>query len=505
MATIIACFTAVPEVWLDVLCDTPILFLRLLQTNKTLNTLWSRVLDTWRRMTARLIEMKVGAYVAQVYPFFVVENERFLAHRAKDRESTISTRCYSLTLSEQFGINAGFFSVRGVPKCDRTNEYYYYVAYDEYTRHFVEVLQYLTDRLHDEYFDECPLAYILYTKDVKRILITYLGLSDESMGHPIACYLDGFLVSHGLVNEKDVTPKFSYPSNMSPLIENMRSVAEEIGMYVKVVPDLLDKLALSLKVATKPPKAIRLDAKFIRPYYENLLVMYANEPQCEKTLFLRLFGSLTPRIFSWGQPSQDYSFPSNATSTQSPRPSTLCQAWRDDDTRTPATFNFGQALQNDKRIATSSDDDDNDTCTGSPRTFSFGRPSQEYATGYPRPFTFGEAWRDNDTQKPATFNFGHTPQNDKRITTTALSDDGDDTCTGSPRTFSFGRPSQEYGTQSLRPFTFGQASRDIDIQKPATFTFNQAPQNDKCITVASSDDDTRTESPRTFFFGPLYQ
>jgi hypothetical protein len=305
-------FMFAPEALFEVLRDRPLFFLRLLQINKALNKLWSQFPDIWRLMTKQLVEMELNSYMSQVYPFFVVENERFFAHTAYvlntldflGRNKYAIAKFGSLVVRPELGMGLGLFVERQVLQGDKKNEYYYYVPYDDYTRHFVTLLQYL---FHFS-FNNVHRDMIIHT------LASYLGISPFQ--NFLACYLDGFLITPELVKESDGTTRFISCTDMAPLLKRLEESMNKFkitatmsgektiirilqGMRLtstfesKVVPNPKEELAAlkRLPIPTELTKAVRLDATTIKPFYEKLSLMYASTPQGEKTLFLRLLGS----------------------------------------------------------------------------------------------------------------------------------------------------------------------------------------------------------------------
>lgn len=315
----IASFMLAPEALLEVLRDRPVLFLRLLQTNKTLNKLWSQFPEIWRLMTRQLVEMELNSYMSYVYPFFVLENERFVAHTAyasnmidfMGRDKYAITKNDNLVIRPELGMGLGLFVDRQVLEGDKTNRYYYFLPYDEYTRRFVTLLQYL---LHFSYDN-------VHRDMIIRTLASYLGISP--FHNFLVCYLDGFLITSELVKESDGTTHFIPCSDMASLLKRLEESVSKFNINVTtttmtttgasekmiirvlqgmrltstfestVVPNLKEELAIlsRLPIPTELTKAVRLDAMTIRPFYDKLSVMYASTLQGEKTLFMRLLSS----------------------------------------------------------------------------------------------------------------------------------------------------------------------------------------------------------------------
>lgn len=308
-----ASFIAAKDPLLVMLRYKPILFLRLLQTNKALNKLWLEFPGIWRVMTQQLVEMELGGYMAEVYPFFVAENERFRAHSVflsnnvdfAGRDKYAVSRNGHLIVRPELGIGLGLFVELPIFTGDLTNEHYYYVPYDNYTRLVITVLQYLL-----QYSSERG-----HRAKVREMLVKYLGVK-ESLDF-LVCYLDGFLVTREFINDAGDAAIFTHPTDMASFLETLRQIVEKYRLDVsydlgKMIVRVFEGMQLrgiifdsnvkpnplgdlnsldKLSVATKPPKAIKLDATTMKDFSGKVSLLYANAPQGEKTLFLRLLGS----------------------------------------------------------------------------------------------------------------------------------------------------------------------------------------------------------------------
>lgn len=307
-----ASFIAAKDPLLVMLRYKPILFLRLLQTNKALNKLWLEFPGIWRVMTQQLVEMELGGYMAEVYPFFVAENERFLARRVylsniidfAGIENYAISRKGNLIVRPELGIGLGLFVELPVFKGDLTNEHYYYVPYDHYTRLVITVLQYLL-----QYSSEHN-----HRAEVIQMLVKYLGVKGSL--DFLVCYLDGFLVTREFINDAGDAAIFTHPTDMAPFLNSLKEIVEKYEidvsyergtMIVRVyegrrlrgifdsdlIPNPLGELntLAKLSVAREPPKAIKLGAATMKDFSEKVAALYSTAPQGEKTLFLRLLSS----------------------------------------------------------------------------------------------------------------------------------------------------------------------------------------------------------------------
>lgn len=75
-----------PEALLEVLVNSPILFLQVLQANKQLSVFWSQFKGIWILLYERLIEMERDKYFSEVYPYWCIEN-----HRIWERQKVFGT------------------------------------------------------------------------------------------------------------------------------------------------------------------------------------------------------------------------------------------------------------------------------------------------------------------------------------------------------------------------------------------------------------------------------
>lgn len=264
-------FAAIIEPLLTVLLDRPIRLLWLMQTSKELREYLTKdsFVCEWRRMTTRLIKRELGTYMSEVYPFFVTENKRFkqsdypnqsISFDGRDRR-TISSRGNLMVMPRLGVYNSGhsYEVVEGVV----TSEFYYYVKYDEYTRHFVDLLHHVV---------ECDNEW------AESLLRRYLGGNDVKYDF-VACYLDGFLVQH------NTTPVFQYPHNMTKILKSIQE--NDVCLSPTVMEENLS--ALSSKKALKArsllsPVVIRLDESTIEPWKKNFHAMYGTA-----TKMMRLF------------------------------------------------------------------------------------------------------------------------------------------------------------------------------------------------------------------------
>lgn len=309
-------FITARDALLEVIRDKPIRFLRLLETSKGLNKLFAQFPGVWRVMSARLIEMELGGYMAQVYPFFIVENARFRAQRAFsarhlmvfNHEKYIIAFDRRLVIKPVLGINVSYTNPISVLQGDKSNKYYYYVEYDAYTRRFITVLQYLKASYNAGFS-------FVFIDSISQIVSEFLGIH-SSVGF-LACYLDGFLVTPEYINENDGTAKFTHPTNMADFLERVISLAQEYTyrkgitdfgtpvvnvfrydikvatLYQETPPDLVGDLRalLDAPVPENNPKATRLDAKSMAEYHIKLAEMYPGGQEGEKRLFKNLLNS----------------------------------------------------------------------------------------------------------------------------------------------------------------------------------------------------------------------
>lgn len=310
-------FITARDALLEVIRDKPIRFLRLLETSKGLNKLFAQFPGVWRVMSARLIEMELGGYMAQVYPFFIVENARFRAQRAfstrhlmfANREKYMIALDGNLVIKPALGIRISEMSIKHpVLQGDKSNEYYYYVKYDAYTHRFITVMQYLKASYNAGFS-------FMFIDRISRIVSEFLGI--RPLGGFLACYLDGFLVTPEYINEKDGTAKFTHPTNMTDFLEGVISFAQEYTyrkgttdfgtpivnvfrydtkvatLHQETPPDLVGDLRalLDAPVPENNPNATRLDAKSMSEFSTKLAEMYPGGQEGEKRLFKNLLYS----------------------------------------------------------------------------------------------------------------------------------------------------------------------------------------------------------------------
>lgn len=302
-----------PDALLEALRDRPILFLRLLETNKALNTFWTQFTGVWRLLIERLVAMELNVYMSQVYAFFIVENERFI-ERGDYAHTTLNfigphryafSRDGEILVRPELGLGTELFVTNTVLAGDATQQYYYYVAYDAYTRRFVTLLQHLFRFTAEK----------THRGALRHILAEYLGITPYR--HFVVCYRDGFLTTSALIDPTELVVNTPHIDDVRPLLELVEVIARNFRIerdrndasrlrvfktqphqqlvttihtneHIDIEAELADLRALAHTLDKEPFKALRLDATSIRPWHTQLYTTLYPTPEEQKILFLRL-------------------------------------------------------------------------------------------------------------------------------------------------------------------------------------------------------------------------
>lgn len=264
---------------LEVLQNRPVLFLNLLQTNKTLSAFWKQYeANIWILLLDRLVEMHMSTYMSEIYPFFVIQNYRLSKHLNRNGgESNIKDRVL-LNLNHYNGppLITDVISVSIYP-FDTLN--YFIVYYDTLTRLFIELLQHLEFNFS---------SYSIM--NVNTILRRYLGL--PYLTRPVICLADCFLIDKTSINkEGDVV--FIY--NIDVIMRTLTDLAptSNLTKLIDTIWSYLDQQSLFPIDYAKP---LRLDKSIAKPYRDLLFDpeqgLY-NTPEKQRSFFLTTLGSTT--------------------------------------------------------------------------------------------------------------------------------------------------------------------------------------------------------------------
>ena len=252
-------FFSAPDALLDVLKNRPLIFLNLLQTNKTLATFWQGVgSNIWPLLLDHFIEMEMGTYPSEVYPFFAIQHRRTYGERIAE------TLPMAGPWSVNHDIQIGFASTDPSTK-------YHIIYYDRYTWGFISLLRYI--RHH----------HTRPSTKVSEELRRYLNIDRHSNLY-VACLSDCFLVE-----EQNTT--FTLDK------EEMRSSLESMIAYKehptdttnKKIYHLLKQIAEETRSFIETTPSIPLNKSTAKPYrdllFDSVQGLY-NTPEKQKLFFL---------------------------------------------------------------------------------------------------------------------------------------------------------------------------------------------------------------------------
>lgn len=253
-------FFGAPEALSEVLRESPILVLNLLQANKALMTFWNRFEGVWIAWTDMLIEKEMGAYVGEIYPFLVVQEHRanllrgvegavvadFISNE-READSVTQTLLHPIFLSH-INTMTGRSSV---------NHVHYVVYHDPFTQLVIE----LSHKL-----DEFPFRFEI---GGHRLIRVYANAKIGSLPY-FTLYPDCFLVSQ----KRGVPLKFdNYNTNAVRvrLVEFREKLRKHPTTDIKLFAEteaLLDKLTTLIDEGVMPEKPVPLllDKNTAAPY-----------------------------------------------------------------------------------------------------------------------------------------------------------------------------------------------------------------------------------------------
>ncbi len=238
-----------PEALLEILKERPLQLLHLIQTNKALRDFWDRFDGIWILLVDVLIEKEMGAYAADVYPFFVMED-----HLA------------SLTANQVVTPNANFVGRRTyygyafrkacLPYNERDGLVFYVIPYDVFAKLYAKLEETTKLFLGREY----SLAGNISIMD-------YLSLGNFASEVCATRLLNAFLVTA----KKEValaTPRY-YLSSLISHLDNIEWVLEFKRERGIILPSLTDEavgllpkfrqLVQAPTIGSEKPTPVKLD------------------------------------------------------------------------------------------------------------------------------------------------------------------------------------------------------------------------------------------------------
>lgn len=287
---------------LDVLKNRPVLFLNLLRTNKTLATFWQEVeAKIWILLLDHLVEMETSSYVADIYPFFVIQNKRLYQELEKNYDDP--TQVVNVENKVFLRLNPGNNTpvvmntlIIGFPEGKK----YYIVYYAPVTQFFITILRFVELRL---------------TKSALNVWIAlryYLNTKTQVRNTHVICMADCFLVEESIIDANGNVP-FSYDlADMKQTLEIIKvGEARHNKVLLKLVNDLLEYLDLTSGLIIEHPRPVLLDKNTAKPYRDLLFDIdqgLYNTPEKQKQLFLSTLGEVSDDkayvIAKYGQPLQ---------------------------------------------------------------------------------------------------------------------------------------------------------------------------------------------------------
>lgn len=285
---------------LEVLKNRPVLFLNLLQTNKTLAMFWQEVAaKIWILLLDRLVEMETSQYVADIYPFFVIQNKRLYQELEKNYDDpthkvNIKNAVFlRLSPSDNTAVAMNTLAI-GFRK--NVAEKFYIVYYAPVTQFFVTILRYAELRMRNARLNAWAA------------LRHYLDIPSSTVH--VICWADCFMVEESMIDANGHVP-FSYD------LYEMRKTLQELragdARYSKALLKLVTELEeyLDSEPEIEHPRPVLLDKSTAKPYrdllFDEAQGLY-NTPEEQKRLFLETLGEVSDNeeyvIARYGQPLQ---------------------------------------------------------------------------------------------------------------------------------------------------------------------------------------------------------
>ena len=255
---------------MDVLKNRPLVFLQLLQTNKTLETFWRRFeTNIWILLLDHLVEMESGEYMSEVYPFFVIHH----------------IRTYGVKLASKLPIGGPVSVVHDLElgnASSRREVRYYVIYYDYLTKRFIDLLRYIHVNKTRPRFD------------IEKAISEYLDWPEEE--DYLACLSECFVV------EK---PEKLFKYNLNRMRHSVITIMiqdesqNRTSLMAQQLDDILwrgyqmDGKTIDLGIKHDPP--LLLDSSVAKPYRDLLFDpqqgLYKT-PEEQKALFLSALGNI---------------------------------------------------------------------------------------------------------------------------------------------------------------------------------------------------------------------